>query len=102
MLKDGAMAWEVKDYLVKQDRCEEVTIEGKSYPGKAASKVCKPHIRMTCIPPCTPLLYSKTGVWIGIPVFRIVCSRTYIGGTRRNRLAQAVLMCAHDLCFEQK
>jgi hypothetical protein len=34
MLKDGAMAWEVKDFLVKQDRCEEVTIEGKSYPGK--------------------------------------------------------------------
>ena len=39
MLKDGAMAWEVKDYLVQQDRCEEVTIEGKSYPGRAASKV---------------------------------------------------------------
>ena len=39
MLKDGAMAWEVKDYLVQQDRCEEVTIEGKNYPGKAASKV---------------------------------------------------------------
>ncbi|XP_060586474.1 LDLR chaperone boca-like [Ruditapes philippinarum] len=38
MLKDGAMAWEVKDFLVKQDRCEEVTIEGKSYPGKGASK----------------------------------------------------------------
>ena len=41
MLKDGAMAWEVKDYLIQQDRCEEVTIEGKSYPGKAASKVSK-------------------------------------------------------------
>jgi len=34
MLKDGGMAWEIKDFLVKQDRCEEVTIEGKSYPGK--------------------------------------------------------------------
>ncbi|XP_053387074.1 LRP chaperone MESD-like [Mercenaria mercenaria] len=38
MLKDGSMAWEVKDFLVNQDRCEEVTIEGKSYPGKGASK----------------------------------------------------------------
>ena len=36
MLKDGAVAWEVKDFLVQQDRCEEVTIEGKSYPGKAS------------------------------------------------------------------
>ncbi|KAH3875326.1 LRP chaperone MESD-like [Dreissena polymorpha] len=37
MLKDGATAWEIKDFLVQQDRCEEVTIEGKSYPGKGAS-----------------------------------------------------------------
>ena len=34
MLTDGAMAWEIKDFLIKQDRCEEVTIENKSYPGK--------------------------------------------------------------------
>ncbi|WAR29499.1 MESD-like protein [Mya arenaria] len=34
MLNNGAMAWEIKDFLVNQDRCEEVTIEGKSYPGK--------------------------------------------------------------------
>ncbi|KAL4216470.1 Mesoderm development candidate 2 [Mactra antiquata] len=38
MLKDGSMAWDVKDYLVTQDRCEEVTIEGKSYPGKASTE----------------------------------------------------------------
>ena len=38
MLKDGAVAWEVKDFLVQQDRCEEVTIEGKSYPGKASTE----------------------------------------------------------------
>ncbi|XP_052786627.1 LRP chaperone MESD-like isoform X2 [Mya arenaria] len=37
MLNNGAMAWEIKDFLVNQDRCEEVTIEGKSYPGKAYS-----------------------------------------------------------------
>lgn len=38
MVSDGAKAWDIKDYLVTQDRCEEVTIEGKSYPGKGASK----------------------------------------------------------------
>nr|XP_022308649.1 LDLR chaperone boca-like [Crassostrea virginica] len=36
MIKDGAKAWEIKDFLVTQDRCEEVTIEGKNYPGAAA------------------------------------------------------------------
>ncbi|KRY11987.1 LDLR chaperone MESD [Trichinella patagoniensis] len=35
MFKDGAQAWDAKDFLIKQDRCAEVTIEGKSYPGKA-------------------------------------------------------------------
>ncbi|XP_076082169.1 LDLR chaperone boca-like [Mytilus galloprovincialis] len=34
MLTDGSKAWEVKDFLTQQERCEEVTIEGKSYPGK--------------------------------------------------------------------
>ncbi|KAL3884426.1 hypothetical protein ACJMK2_024565 [Sinanodonta woodiana] len=33
MVKDGSFAWDVKDYLVKQERCLEVTIEGKNYPG---------------------------------------------------------------------
>lgn len=36
MFKDGSQAWEAKEFLLAQDRCEEVTIEGKSYPGKAA------------------------------------------------------------------
>ena len=35
MLRDGAMAWEVKDFLVKQDRCLDVTVEGQVFPGKA-------------------------------------------------------------------
>ena len=48
MIKDGAKAWEIKDFLVTQDRCEEVTIEGKNYPG-AAAKVSDP-------PPPTQLL----------------------------------------------
>ena len=39
MLKDGSKAWEVKDFLVQQDRCELVTIEGKDYPGKASTQV---------------------------------------------------------------
>jgi len=34
MFKDGAMAWESKDFLVEQERCQEVTIEQKSYYGK--------------------------------------------------------------------
>ncbi|XP_020792746.1 LRP chaperone MESD [Boleophthalmus pectinirostris] len=38
MLRDGSMAWEVKDFLVSQDRCAEVTVEGQIYPGKAAKK----------------------------------------------------------------
>ncbi|XP_069102258.1 LDLR chaperone boca-like [Argopecten irradians] len=35
MLTDGSQAWEVKDFLVKQERCKEVTIEGKTYNGAA-------------------------------------------------------------------
>ena len=34
-LADGSYAYEIKDFLVQQDRCETVTIEGKDYPGKA-------------------------------------------------------------------
>ena len=39
MLKDGSQAWEVKDFLIQQDRCELVTIEGKDYPGKGSLQV---------------------------------------------------------------
>lgn len=42
MLKDGAMAWDIKDFLVNQERCEEVTIEGKNYPGKVLYKGIAP------------------------------------------------------------
>ncbi len=35
MIKDGSKAWEIKDFLVTQERCELVTIEGKDYYGKA-------------------------------------------------------------------
>uniref|UniRef100_A0A3P9HR82 LRP chaperone MESD n=1 Tax=Oryzias latipes TaxID=8090 RepID=A0A3P9HR82_ORYLA len=36
MLRDGSLAWEVKDFLVGQDRCAEVTVEGQVFPGRAA------------------------------------------------------------------
>lgn len=32
VVKDGSLAWEAKDFLVRQDNCELVTIEGKDYP----------------------------------------------------------------------
>ncbi|XP_071098850.1 LDLR chaperone boca-like [Haliotis cracherodii] len=38
MVSDGAKAWDVKDFLVQQDNCEEVTIDGQNYPGKGAQK----------------------------------------------------------------
>ncbi|KAI5929538.1 LRP chaperone MESD [Manis javanica] len=34
MLRDGGYAWEIKDFLVSQDRCADVTLEGQVYPGK--------------------------------------------------------------------
>lgn len=36
MFKDGALAWEAKEYLVEQERVKDVTIENKVYPGKYA------------------------------------------------------------------
>ncbi len=38
-LSDGSKAFEVKDFLVEQDRCALVTIESTNYPGKGAFKV---------------------------------------------------------------
>jgi len=37
MVKDGANAFDVKDYLIKQDRCKEVTIDQQSWKGKGAA-----------------------------------------------------------------
>lgn len=33
MLQDGGLAWEIKDFLVKQERCLEVTFDDNTYPG---------------------------------------------------------------------
>ncbi|XP_073814211.1 LDLR chaperone boca [Musca autumnalis] len=38
LFKDGAQAWEAKDYLIQQERCKGVTIENKEYPGVYAKK----------------------------------------------------------------
>lgn len=38
MLRDGSVAWEIKDFLVSQERCVDVTVEGQVFPGKAAKK----------------------------------------------------------------
>nr|CAB3263759.1 LDLR chaperone MESD-like [Phallusia mammillata] len=37
-LSDGSYAYEIKDFLVEQEQCELVTIEGKDYPGKGSTK----------------------------------------------------------------
>ncbi|KAM8888830.1 LRP chaperone MESD [Synchiropus picturatus] len=38
MLRDGSLAWEVKDFLLDQERCQDVTVEGQVFPGRAAKK----------------------------------------------------------------
>lgn len=38
MFKDGAQAWQAKDFLVEQERCESVTLENKVYEGKHSNK----------------------------------------------------------------
>ena len=38
MFKDGAQAWEAKDFFVEQKLCEDVTIENKPYFGKFSDK----------------------------------------------------------------
>ncbi|XP_069674531.1 LDLR chaperone boca [Periplaneta americana] len=34
LFKDGAQAWDAKEFLIEQERCKEVVIENKSYYGK--------------------------------------------------------------------
>ena len=38
MFKDGAQAWDAKDFFIEQELCEEVTIENKPYYGKFSNK----------------------------------------------------------------
>ena len=37
VLPDGADAFDVKDFLVQQERCKEVTIDNRPYYGKGAT-----------------------------------------------------------------
>ena len=58
------------------------------------------NMSMCFIPPYTPLLYSKIGVYRGRHNFLIfaLVHRLWVLVS----LSEAVLMCSHDLCFEQK
>ncbi|CAF0751214.1 unnamed protein product [Rotaria sordida] len=38
VLSDGSQGFDVKDFLVQQDRCQEVTIDNKPYYGKGAKE----------------------------------------------------------------
>lgn len=37
MFRDGSQAWEAKNFLIEQERCESVTVENKVFPGKGSS-----------------------------------------------------------------
>jgi hypothetical protein len=34
MINDGSLAWEIKDFLVKQNECEDVSIDKETFDGK--------------------------------------------------------------------
>merc|ERR1712189_134983 len=36
MFRDGGYAWEAKDFLLEQERCEEVQLEQQTYKGRYA------------------------------------------------------------------
>ena len=52
--------------------------------------------------PCTPLLYSKTGVCGGIPIFLIFAPKHRLWVLVRTASREAVLTCTHNLCFGAK
>lgn len=37
VLTDGSQAFEIKDFLVQQERCKDVTIDNRNYPGQGSS-----------------------------------------------------------------
>jgi hypothetical protein len=39
MFRDGSQAWDAKDFLIEQERCQSVSIENKVYPGKLHPEV---------------------------------------------------------------
>jgi hypothetical protein len=36
LLQDGSVAWDIKDFLVKQPECESVEFENQKFPGPGA------------------------------------------------------------------
>ncbi|XP_076439185.1 LRP chaperone MESD-like [Babylonia areolata] len=38
MCRDGAMAWDIRDFLVTQDNCESVEIEGQTFHGRGSKQ----------------------------------------------------------------
>ena len=57
------------------------------------------NMSMLYVPPYTPLLYSKTGVYSGRPIFVIFDPKHRVWVLVRG---EAVLTCTHNLCFRQK
>ena len=55
------------------------------------------NISVKCIHPYTPLLYRKTGVCRGIPIFLIFDPKHRLWVL----VSDAVLTCTNDVCFEQ-
>jgi len=37
-IEDGSYSVEIKNFLISQERCEMVTLDGKDYPGKSSAK----------------------------------------------------------------
>ena len=52
--------------------------------------------------PLTSHSYIVKVGFTGVYSFSYFCSKTYIVGTRYNRLKVAILTCTHSICFEQK
>ena len=76
---------------------------GKAYKYKFITH--QENMSVKCIPPHTPLLYSKTGVNRGMYIFLNFAPKHRLWVLARQRggsKAEAVLTCTHNLCLEQK
>jgi hypothetical protein len=38
LFQDGAQAWDAKEFLIEQERVQDVTLESQVYPGKFKKK----------------------------------------------------------------
>ena len=65
---------------------------------------CQDHqdnMSLCLIPPYTPILYSKTGVYRGLHHFLIFALKHILWVLVRTA-SEAVLTCTHNICFGQK